>query len=120
MNSDRKNFGLYMKKCREAKKMTQKDLAEAIGVQIKSISSIERGLIYPSTDNLFHIARILDMSIDEFIFGATMYDPDLCIDDINALLKKMHPKYLPLFMGIVSKTASEIVRLGETEGTDIL
>lgn len=49
-------FGKFMKKHRRAKHITQKVLAEQIGVQTKSISYIERGKNYPSTDKLFKIA----------------------------------------------------------------
>lgn len=48
----KKQFGKRVQQLRQAKKMTQEELAEQIGVSIESISNIERGIHGPSFDNL--------------------------------------------------------------------
>ncbi|MBO5967173.1 MAG: helix-turn-helix transcriptional regulator [Clostridia bacterium] len=68
------NFGLYVKEHRERKGYTQQQLSELIGITPKSISYIERGENYPSPDNLFELAKVLDMSLDEFVFSHKKFD----------------------------------------------
>lgn len=57
-DSNKVNFGLFIKKHREKKGYTQQALADMIGLTPKSISFIERGINYPSQDNIFSIGRI--------------------------------------------------------------
>lgn len=62
---DAKQLGLYIQKHRKAKGYTQQDLADLMDLTPKSISFIERGINYPTPNNIFKLAEILDMSLDE-------------------------------------------------------
>ena len=86
---NKKAFGLLIKKKRREKGFTQQKLAADIGIEPKSISFIERGKNYPSSENIFALAKILDLSIDEFVFGYSKFDANFCIDDINGLLSAL-------------------------------
>ncbi len=90
-NIDKVNFGLYVKKHRELKGYTQQELAEKLGLTPKSISFIERGINYPSQENLFRLAVLLDLSLDEFVFGYSRFSKTICIQEINDMLKKLTP-----------------------------
>ena len=83
---NKKSFGLYIKQCRKAKKMTQQQLADAIGVQSKTISYIERGEKYPTQENIFKIAMVLDMSLDEYLYGYRSEVEIFSIKEINIML----------------------------------
>ncbi len=48
----KKQFGKRVQQLRQARKITQEELAERVGVSIESISNIERGIHGPSFDNL--------------------------------------------------------------------
>lgn len=87
-NISRKTFGNYVKKCRKAKKMTQQQLGEAVNLQTKSISYIERGVNYPSQENIFKIAKVLDMSLDEYVYGYKNNNQVISISEINDLINK--------------------------------
>ncbi len=57
----KKQFGKRVQQLRLAKKMTQEELAEHVGVSIESISNIERGIHGPSFDNLEKIILALNI-----------------------------------------------------------
>lgn len=86
---NRKSFGQYIKKCRKAKNMKQSDVALAMDMQVKSISCFERGDTYPSQDNIFKLALLLDMSLDEYVFGYKLGEENISIREINELLSEL-------------------------------
>lgn len=75
MNSSlsKKSFGALIRKFRLKNGYTQQQLALKIGIQTKSISFIERGINYPSPENIFKLAQVLNISLDEYIFGYCKY-----------------------------------------------
>ncbi len=111
MEINQLELGKAIKKHRLAKHMTQTELAEKIGIQTKSISYIERGINYPSTDNLFKIILELEISMDEFIYGETKFDSLITVNEINHMILSISPKYLPAFYSIIKATAEEMSKL---------
>jgi transcriptional regulator with XRE-family HTH domain len=57
----KKQFGKRVQQLRQARKITQEELAEKVGVSIESISNIERGIHGPSFDNLEKIVLALQV-----------------------------------------------------------
>ena len=53
--------------------MTQKELAELIGVSRQTVHAIERGKYSPSLEVAFRIARVFGASIEDIFF----YEPDI-------------------------------------------
>ena len=66
-----RSFARRLKALREARKITQKDLAEMLGVQVTLVSRYERGLTVPSSSTVVHLARIFQVSTDELLTGST-------------------------------------------------
>ena len=66
-----KSFARRLKALREARKITQKDLAEMLDVQVTLVSRYERGLTVPSSSTVVHLARIFQVSTDELLTGST-------------------------------------------------
>lgn len=58
------SLGEKLKALRTAKKMSQKDLAERIGIAKSVISFYESGDRFPSNDVLVKIARIFNVTTD--------------------------------------------------------
>ena len=56
-----------LKMLREKNNMSQKDLAEKLGVTEGTISDWELGQVKPDMDNLIDIGKIFDISIDKLI-----------------------------------------------------
>ncbi|PUA27913.1 MAG: transcriptional regulator [Cellvibrio sp. 79] len=55
----KKQFGKRLQQCRLARKMTQEELAEKVGLSIESISNMERGIHGPTFDSLEKIITVL-------------------------------------------------------------
>ena len=65
----KKRFGKRVQALRFQEKMTQEDLANAVGVTVESISNIERGIYGPSFDTLEKLAAALGEEVKNlFIF----------------------------------------------------
>nr|DAP99645.1 MAG TPA: helix-turn-helix domain protein [Caudoviricetes sp.] len=58
------NVGEKIKKYRKDRGITQKELAEAVGVTQAMIAYIESDLKMPSVNILFNIAKELNVSVD--------------------------------------------------------
>lgn len=58
----KKKLGSKIKEIRKAKKYTQDFVAEKMGIEAKSLSNIERGLFYPTAENLEKISKTLEVS----------------------------------------------------------
>lgn len=59
---------LKLKAARAARDMTQKDLAEAIGISRQTINAIEQGEYNPSIKLCRAICRALDKTLDELFW----------------------------------------------------
>ena len=60
-------YGKYFKKYREAKGISQTELAERVGVTQQSISDYEKDFKEPRFDVLVRIANVLDCSTDKLL-----------------------------------------------------
>lgn len=61
--------GNLIKQLRKEKGLTQKDLAERLGITDKAISKWERGLSSPDIAPLEELSQILDITVLELIKG---------------------------------------------------
>ena len=59
---------LRLKSARAALDMTQKDLAEAIGVSRQTMNAIEKGEYYPSVKLCIDICKALGKTLDELFW----------------------------------------------------
>ena len=65
-----KKLGQRIAEIRRAKKLTQEQLAEAIGCSVEFISLVERGVNAPSVAGLENFANVLQVEVRElFIFN---------------------------------------------------
>ena len=60
-------IGKYISLKRKQKNMTQEQLAEKLGVSNKTISKWENGTSDPSTSNLFALAKLYGISVEELL-----------------------------------------------------
>ena len=110
-NINRKSFGQYIKKCRKAKNMKQSDVAVALDLQVKSISCFERGDTYPSQDNIFRLARLLDMSLDEYVFGYKLGEENISAKEINELLSSLPEEKKVFLIATVRDICKNLVEI---------
>ncbi|WP_040951390.1 helix-turn-helix transcriptional regulator [Gorillibacterium massiliense] len=59
---------LKLKAARAALDMTQKDLAEAIGISRQTMNAIEKGDYYPSVKLCIEICKVLRKSLDDLFW----------------------------------------------------
>ena len=102
-------FGAFIQKNRKAKGYTQQELADKLGITLKSVSYFECGLTYPSQENIFKLAEILDMSLDEYIFSCTRFNDMVDMGEINAMLNELSADDQEMVINIV-KAACESIR----------
>jgi len=60
-------LGEKINRMRKAKKLSQSDMAEAVGVSRDAISKYERDDIVPSVENARRIAQVLGVSLDYLV-----------------------------------------------------
>ena len=66
--SVKKLFGKNLQKYRKLRKYTQENLAEIVGLDATSISSIETGKFFPTADNLQKIANALNVKLETLFY----------------------------------------------------
>ena len=59
---------LRLKSARAAVDMTQKDLADSIGVSRQTMNAIEKGNYYPSVKVCIDICKVLNKTLDELFW----------------------------------------------------
>ena len=82
----KKNFGKNLQKYRKYRGFTQEKLAELIGVDVTSISSIETGKYFPSADNLSKLADVLQVQFSDLFTFDSMSTEDEIFEDIIQIL----------------------------------
>lgn len=69
MSNCKEEIGLRVKKRRKQLAMTQECLAEQLGISVKHLSEVERGLAGLSIENLIKLSNALKLSLDYIIKG---------------------------------------------------
>ena len=70
------NVGKNIKKCRENKSLSQRELAERLGVSYTVISQYERGIRNPKIETLSKIAEALGVDPVEITYGKQEKEPE--------------------------------------------
>ena len=63
----KKSLGEVLKNHRTQNKMTQEFVAESVGVSRQSVSKWEQGISDPSTSNLFALAKLFGVSVEDLL-----------------------------------------------------
>ncbi|WP_439822622.1 helix-turn-helix domain-containing protein [Blautia hydrogenotrophica] len=66
-------LGENIQTIRKHRKMKQQELADAIGINMQSLSKIERGVNYPTFDTLEKIMDVLEVTPNELLSGKWEY-----------------------------------------------
>lgn len=119
-------IGSFIQLCRKEKGMTQKDLAEQIGVSDKTISKWENGNSVPDTEILSSLCRSLDISVNELLSGEKLpvetYS-QRAEENMMSLLKENEDNrknsMIQLIVGIVLGILTLILLLGITGGVGL-
>ena len=91
-----KHFGPNIQTFRKLKGMKQQELADAIGINLQSLSKIERGVYYPTFETLEKIMVVLEVAPNEMLSGtwkfASHIEKEVCQREerLSAELKHGH------------------------------
>ncbi|MDE5630176.1 MAG: helix-turn-helix domain-containing protein, partial [Bacilli bacterium] len=66
---DNVKIGKLIAECRKGKKLTQKELAEKLGVSDKSVSKWENGNCLPDVSLYMELCNVLGITLNEFFLG---------------------------------------------------
>ncbi len=97
MNQEK--IGMFIAECRKEKNLTQKDLAEKLGVTDKAISKWENGRCMPDISSLQTLTSELGITINELLSGEKIVEEEKeekSEENIFALLKKVNKTYTRL------------------------
>lgn len=92
-------LGENIQTIRKFRRMKQQELADRIGINMQSLSKIERGVNYPTFDTLEKIMEVLDVTPNELLSGEWKYvhqaEKEVCQflkveERLNAELKHGH------------------------------
>lgn len=90
-------FATRLRKTREARSLTQRQLAERIDIEPAQVTRYERGQFLPNAETLVAIARVLQVELDFLLLGESKgRDPDqLPITDVPLLERFRDMQKLP-------------------------
>ena len=89
---DLRDVGLRIKETREAKGLTQEELAALVDLSPTHISVIERGQKVPKLDTFVAIANALDVSADSLLRDVVAQSVNGVVTDLSASIMKLPPK----------------------------
>ena len=72
MKDPKQLIGQRISTLRRARRLTQNDLAERVGVDSRHISRLETGRYFPSLDTLVTMAAVLEVELQEFFLFPTV------------------------------------------------
>ena len=84
-----KAVGQRIKEAREAKGLTQEDLAAIVDLSPTHVSVIERGLKVAKLDTFVAIANALDVSADSLLIDVVTQSTNGVANDLSELLMKL-------------------------------
>lgn len=111
------SMGETISTLRKEKGMTQKELADMLGITDKAVSKWERNVAYPDTATIPALAEILGVSVEELMHAKSVQaEPKKNADDIVNLVLKA----VPLAMGVAVVVTSVLGELDVQSGMTML
>lgn len=99
---DMKAIGTRIKKVREAKDLTQEQLAEKIGVSPTYMSVIERGVKLPRLRTFIEIANALDTTSDSLLLDVLNKSVQIEATELYSQIERLSPVEQRKILKIVS------------------
>lgn len=112
-----KSMGEIISTLRKEKGMTQKEIADRLGITDKAVSKWERDVAYPDTGTIPKLAEILGVTVEELMNAKSVPATDnKKTDDVLDLVLKA----VPLAMGVAVTVLSILDELPVTSGFTML
>ena len=117
--------GNFLKELRNAKNITQEELANHLNVSRKSVSRWETGTNMPDLDILIELSKFYDVNIDEILNGQKIENNEVNIDEtvsnvaaisdntLNTIKRRMHILFI---IGFIAATIFMYLYMNDYEG----
>jgi len=108
-----RSMGEIISTLRKEKGMTQKEIADRLGITDKAVSKWERDVAYPDTGTIPKLAEILGVTVEELMNAKSVpTSENKKTDDVLNLVLKA----VPLAMGVAVTVLSILDELPVTSG----
>lgn len=98
-----------IKNLRKQSNMTQKELADFLGVHVSSVCKYESGAAVPTPDAITRLAKFFSVSTD-YLYGVEHYEMNDDVDEMKEMLKSS-PEFKVLFDIAKNATPTEIKQM---------
>ena len=88
--------------------MTQEKLSELCGLSTGYVGNLERGTRTPSLETLAKLCEVLNVSLDELVFGEYK-SQNTQIRVLSVLLEDKDPEKIKIFLKTVCSLAEELL-----------
>lgn len=102
---------------RKEKGMTQRELADLLGITDKAVSKWERNIAYPDTATIPKIAKVFDISVEELMSAKVNNGTE---SKYNSSLISIILKAVPIAMGVAVTVTSLLGVLDTSSGICML
>lgn len=97
-----KAVGTRIRKAREARNLTQEQLAEIVGLSPSHMSVIERGVKGPRLETFIEIVNALDTTSDSLLLDVLDNSMQIEATELSELIGKLPPKEQRKILKVVS------------------
>ena len=98
-----------IKDLRKQNKLTQKELADFLGVHVSSVCKYESGAAMPTPEAITKMAKFFGVSTD-YLYGVEEYNMGDDVGEMKEMLKSS-PEFRVLFDIAINATSDEIMQL---------
>ena len=102
-----KTIGRTLAQRREAKDMTQDQVAEALHIGTEAVSRMERGLTMPTVQRLAELAEVYGCGIDELLIASSTRTSDQA-ELISQILQTLPEADRAMIVEVVQKIAARL------------
>lgn len=96
-----KLLGLRIRELRKSRKLTQSQLAEAIGMETTNLCKLENGGQLPKEENIEKIANVFDVPIKDLFEFGHLKSYETLQEELLAIIKNASQKELELYYKII-------------------
>ncbi len=101
MENLKKQFGKRIKELREKKNYSQEQLAQIVNMEPRHISRIETGNSFTTIENIYKIAKALDVTMSSIFEFEHKKDFKTIQDEIIKIVKNSNNKELEIIFRII-------------------
>lgn len=92
-------LGKRIKELRKQRRLTQEQVAEYVGIETNSLSNIETGRFYPTSENLEKIMTILEVKPKDIFEYEHLQPPEVLMEEVSSMMKA-NPDKIKVFYKI--------------------